>query len=194
MAETFNLAVIVGSVRQGRQGDAVADWFFALAEKHPAFRSRLVDLADFRLPTDFGETPDLQRWKAELASAQAFVIVTPEYNHGYPAGLKQAIDSAYEEWKAKPIAFVSYGGMGGGLRAVEQLRQVYAELEAVTIRTTVSLHNFHLLLDSSSPGSGLSGSDAAAVEMLDQLQSWMATFRRQPVGVGEPHPETRTAA
>lgn len=174
MTEQFDLAVIVGSVRQGRKGDVVARWFFSVAERHPAFRPRLLDLMDFALPNDFSETPDLHRWQAELAAAQAFVIVTPEYNHGYPAGLKQAIDSAHVEWRTKPVAFVSYGGVAGGQRAVEQLRQVFAELETVTIRNTVSLHNFHLLLDPSVSDAGLSGSDAAARAMLDQLQAWTA--------------------
>jgi NAD(P)H-dependent FMN reductase len=77
----------------------------------------------------------------QLDTADAFVVVTPEYNHGYPAALKELIDSAGREWHAKPVAFVSYGGVSGGLRAVEQLRQVFAELHAVTIRDSVSFHN-----------------------------------------------------
>ena len=73
-----------------------------------------------------------------MAAADAFVVVTPEYNHGYPAALKSLIDSVGAEWQAKPVAFVSYGGVSGGLRAVEQLRLVFAELHAVTIRDSVS--------------------------------------------------------
>ncbi len=74
-----------------------------------------------------------------MAEADAFLVVTPEYNHGYPAALKELIDSVYEPWHAKPVAFVSYGGASGGIRAVEQLRQVFAELHAVTLRDGVQL-------------------------------------------------------
>ncbi len=76
-----------------------------------------------------------------LAQSDAFVIVTPEYDHGYPAALKFLIDSIYDPWQAKPVAFVSYGGISGGLRAVEQLRLVFAELHAVAIRDSVSFAN-----------------------------------------------------
>ena len=79
-----------------------------------------------------------QSLQQALGLADAFVVVTPEYNHGYPAPLKELIDSVNAEWQAKPVAFVSYGGVSGGLRAVEQLRLVFAELHAVTIRDSVS--------------------------------------------------------
>jgi hypothetical protein len=75
-----------------------------------------------------------------IDAADAFVVVTPEYNHSYPASLKHAIDMAHGEWNTKPVAFVSYGGISGGLRAVEALRLVFAELHATTIRDTVSFH------------------------------------------------------
>ena len=75
-----------------------------------------------------------------LAAADAFVVVTPEYNHSYPAPVKTLIDWHFTEWQAKPVGFVSYGGMSGGLRAVEHLRGVFAELHAVTVRDTVSFH------------------------------------------------------
>lgn len=79
--------------------------------------------------------------RKRIAAADAVLIVTPEYNHSFPGPLKTSIDSLRDEWKAKPVGFVSYGGIGGGLRAVEALRLVFAELHAVTVRDTVSFHN-----------------------------------------------------
>ncbi len=102
--------------------------------------------------------------------------MTPEYNHGYPAALKQAIDLAYEQWFAKPVAFVSSGGIVGGLRAVEQLRQVFAELHAVTIRDTVSFHGPDAAFD----GSGETrdaAAEAALKVMLDRLTWWASALR-----------------
>jgi NAD(P)H-dependent FMN reductase len=109
--------------------------------------------------------------------ADAFVIVTPEYNHSFPAALKNFIDWHHPQWQAKPVGFVSYGGLGGGLRAVEQLRLVFAELHAVTVRDSVSLHG---------PWSGL-GQDGeprdatvcagAAKGMLGQLSWWGRALR-----------------
>jgi NAD(P)H-dependent FMN reductase len=105
------------------------------------------------------------------------VVVTPEYNHGYPASLKQAIDLGGREWWAKPVAFVSYGGISGGLRAVEQLRQVFAELHAVTVRDTVSFHGAHGCFDDSGSPRDPSGRNAAAKTMLDQLAWWAYALR-----------------
>jgi NAD(P)H-dependent FMN reductase len=109
--------------------------------------------------------------------ADAFVVVTPEYNHGYPASLKQAIDLPREQWQAKPVAFVSYGGIGGGLRAVEQLRQVFAELHAYTIRDTVSFHNYGELFDRSGQLIDPSGPNAGAKVLLDRLTWWASALR-----------------
>jgi NAD(P)H-dependent FMN reductase len=101
----------------------------------------VVDLADLTFPHTMGEHPDVASFAARIDRADAVVVVTPEYNHSYPGPLKTAIDTLHDEWRAKAVGFVSYGGMAGGLRAVEALRLVFAELHAVTIRGTVSLHN-----------------------------------------------------
>ncbi|MGA5305426.1 NADPH-dependent FMN reductase [Nucisporomicrobium flavum] len=111
-----------------------------------------------------------------LGLADAFVVVTPEYNHSYPAPLKAIIDGHFSEWRAKPVAFVSYGGLSGGLRAVEHLRPVFAELHAVTVRDTVSFHGARQCFG----GDGLPvdpGSTAAAGRMLDGLAWWGHTLR-----------------
>lgn len=125
MESKIRLAIIYGSTREGRFCDTIVNWILSRLERHSEFLPELIDPA----------VPD--HLHQRLDSADAFIVATPEYNHGYPAPLKALIDSARGEWQAKPVAFVSYGGISGGSRAVEQLRQVFAELHAVTVRDSV---------------------------------------------------------
>ncbi|AWT46156.1 MULTISPECIES: NADPH-dependent FMN reductase [Streptomyces] len=181
----LRVAVIVGSVREGRQGPAVTDWFLRTAEGH-GLDLDVIDVAEVDLPLvmpGWGGSagPEaaaaLARVSPRVERADAFVIVTPEYNHSFPAALKNFIDWHHPQWQAKPVGFVSYGGLGGGLRAVEQLRLVFAELHATTVRDSVSLHG---------PWSGL-GQDGepldatvcagAAKGMLGQLAWWGRALR-----------------
>ncbi|WP_181702127.1 NADPH-dependent FMN reductase [Chthonobacter albigriseus] len=136
MNDTLNLALVYGSAREGRFCDTVSAWARSEIEADGRFSLDIIDPAALP-PTRDGAG----LLKAHVANADAFIVVTPEYNHGYPADLKALIDRAYAEWNAKPVAFVSYGGASGGLRAVEQLRQVFAELHAVTIRDSVMFPN-----------------------------------------------------
>ncbi len=179
MHRRLRLAVIVGSTREGRFGPKVGRWFAAQVEPRDDFDLDLIDLAEVDLPRTLGQDPSdaLTDYLARLDRADAFVVVTPEYNHGYPAALKQAIDVAYREWQAKPVAFVSYGGMAGGLRAVEQLRQVFAEVHATTIRDSVSLHNPWSLFDEDARLHEATGGEAAAKVMLDRLAWWADALR-----------------
>ncbi|MFF5053587.1 NADPH-dependent FMN reductase [Micromonospora sp. NPDC000663] len=135
------VAVLVGSVRQPRIGRSIADWFVAHGSRRTDLDLDLVDLAEVALP--FADTPpggnSASPISARLAAADAFVVVTPEYNHSFPAALKNAIDWHYREWVRKPVAFVSYGAGSGGIRAVEQLRLVFAEVQAATTRSGVVL-------------------------------------------------------
>ncbi|MFD0888210.1 NADPH-dependent FMN reductase [Streptosporangium algeriense] len=182
-AEQLRIAVIVASVREGRFGVTVADWFTGHAAGRSDITVDLVDLARFPLPLvmpDFGGTPapeaasTLAELSPRLAAADAFVVITPEYNHSFPAALKNAVDWHREEWHAKPVGLVSYGGISGGLRAVEQLRLVFAEVHAVTIRDTVSFHNaWNAFDDHETPH----GCTAAAEAMLDQLVWWALALR-----------------
>src|SRR5262245_23889577 len=128
--QVLNLAIIIGSTREGRFGDTVGRWFAAEAADHGAFSIDLIDLMHVDLPPTHRAkpAPEADAYRARLAAADAFAIVTPEYNHSYPAALKHAIDQAYAEWMAKPVGFVSYGGSTGGVRAVEHLRHVFVEL------------------------------------------------------------------
>jgi NAD(P)H-dependent FMN reductase len=177
--EPLRIAVIVGSTRDGRFGPIVADWFVAEAAQRRDMTIDVVDLAEIGLPAVYPRhrTPAVSGYVERLDRADGFVIVTPEYNHGYPASLKQAIDLAYHEWRAKPVAFVAYGGMAGGLRAVEQLRQVLAELHAATVRDTVSFHLAHAAFDADGQPVDATGPSAAAKTMLDQLAWWALALR-----------------
>ncbi|TDC84215.1 NADPH-dependent oxidoreductase [Micromonospora sp. KC606] len=164
--------MIIGSVRKDRFGPTVANWLLSQLKEHDAFEVDVIDLADFHLPADLGGGGDSAEFLTRVDRADAFVVVTPEYNHGYPGGLKTAIDTGKEEWKAKAVAFASYGGMAGGLRSVEQLRPVFAELHAVTIRATVSFHWAHSLFDSDGRLLQPEKAEAAVDGMLNQLEWW----------------------
>ncbi|ONI90811.1 NADPH-dependent FMN reductase [Actinosynnema sp. ALI-1.44] len=180
--ERIRIAVIIGSTRKGRFGPTVAAWFVEQTERHADLAVDVIDLADAKLPetlSDFGDEPgpEVAAVASRLAAADAFVVVTPEYNHSFPASLKSAIDWHSKEWHAKPIGFVSYGGMAGGLRAVEHLRQVFAELHAVTIRDTVSFHGAWSQFEPDGQAKAPEECNAAAKSMLDQLIWWGHALR-----------------
>ncbi|MFD4022162.1 NADPH-dependent FMN reductase [Streptomyces sp. NPDC058576] len=179
----LKVAVILGSNRDGRFGPVIADWFLARAARHPGIETELIDVVEAALPTaiTFHPGPEeaarIGAVSERLAAADAFVVLTPEYNHSFPAPLKSLIDWHGPEWHAKPVAFVSYGGISGGLRAVEQLRQVFAELHTVTVRDTVSFHNAGALFDDTGRHLEPGPADAAAKTLLDQLVWWGAALR-----------------
>jgi len=172
-ARELRVAVIIGSTREGRVGDAVGAWATDQVRQHVGLRSHVLDLADFDFPAHYPEraTGQMAAFTAEIGRADAFVVVTPEYNRSYPASLKQAIDYAYDEWQAKPVGFVSYGHRSAGLYAVEHLRCVFTELHTVTMRTSVS---FNLLDDRPL---GAESPVQAAKTMLDQLSWWALALR-----------------
>ncbi|WP_346010619.1 NAD(P)H-dependent oxidoreductase [Streptomyces sp. SID5910] len=175
------MTLIVGSNRHGRFGPVVADWLLAHLRDRDDLVPEVVDVAGTALPMDFARTPEAAAALADvtpkLAGADAFVVLTPEYNHSFPAGLKNLVDWHYGEWRAKPVGLVSYGGVSGGLRAVEHLRQVFAELHAVTVRDTVSFHNAGTAFDDAGTLLDPSGPDAAAKTLLDQLVWWGQALR-----------------
>jgi len=185
-APPVRLAVILGTVREGRLGPRVADWFLGRVREHGGFEADLVDLAEAKLPTvlqgpaeDGGyASPEVRAYAGRIARADAFAVVVPEYNRSYPAALKNALDSVYVEWQAKPVGFVSYGGgITGGLRAVEQLRSVFAELHTVTIRDGVSFPQVHSRFGGSGEPVDMQDADAAAKKLLDQLMWWAEALR-----------------
>ncbi|MBF6262997.1 NAD(P)H-dependent oxidoreductase [Nocardia farcinica] len=172
----LRLEVIVASVRPERFAPVVADWFLRTVRARPEFDTGVIDLLDTPLPVDLTENSEVAAFRARLAAADAFVAVTSEYNHGYPASLKTAFDSAKHEWRAKPIGFVSYGGLSGGLRAVEQLRQVVAEIHMVSVRETVSFHQAKRRFDADGQTADGAAVDAAD-RMIGQLAWWARALR-----------------
>ncbi|MDX3691346.1 NAD(P)H-dependent oxidoreductase [Streptomyces europaeiscabiei] len=182
--EPLRIAVIIGSVRAERIGHTVAAWFADLVARRPDLSLDVIDVADLPLPLagpSRAPAPEAAAVLAEsrprLARADAFVVVTPEYNHSFPAALKNAIDWHREEWQAKPVGFVCYGGFSAGLRAVEQLRQVFAELHAVTVRDTVGFHGGAAAFDQGVPRDR-EPAEAAAKVLLDQLVWWGRALRQ----------------
>ncbi|KOG43277.1 NADPH-dependent FMN reductase [Streptomyces resistomycificus] len=177
----LKIGVLIGSTRAGRFADTVASWFVGEVGKRDDMEVHVIDLAEpdlveeLKLSLDRGAGgPGLA---ARIGELDGVVVVTPEYNHGYPASLKLAIDYVYSEWRAKPVGFVSYGGMAGGQRAVEQLRQVFAELHAVTLRDTVGFHMAWERFGEDGRPYDEEGTAKAAGVLLDQLAWWGLTLR-----------------
>jgi NAD(P)H-dependent FMN reductase len=192
MNQPVKVGLIYGSARQGRFCDIVARWTekelgasgnFSVEVIDPVAHSRAArneaaahkEGAAHSIATH--DASDYRSLRTQLAEADAFVVVTPEYNHGYPAALKELVDSAGEEWYAKPVAFVSYGGVSGGLRAVEQLRQVFAELHVVSIRDSVSFQNAWQLFDATGCPAEPDRSSAQMSRMLAKLHWWALALR-----------------
>jgi NAD(P)H-dependent FMN reductase len=149
MDKTIKIKVIIGSTRQGRFNEKPAQWIYEEAKKLDGVDVELLDLRDYPMP--FFESPMspsmakgqyenevVQKWAEKIKEGDAFIIVTPEYNHGYPAVLKNAMDVIYPEWNRKPVGFVAYGSAMGA-RAVEQLRQVAIELQMAPIRNAIHI-------------------------------------------------------
>jgi NAD(P)H-dependent FMN reductase len=187
MSENTNLVIVVGSVREGRFGPVVAQWVAEQARAYGAFDSTVVDLADFEIPLSlpagspkfagdsYPRPAGMADLTAKLDAADAFVLVTPEYNHSYPASLKAAIDWHFTQWTAKPVAFVSYGGAAGGRHAVLHLENVLGELHAVTIRDGLAFPKYYQNWDNGRPNDP----DAAgyAKVLFGQLAWWANALR-----------------
>lgn len=146
----IKIALIIGSTRPGRKAEVVARWVHEIAKKRSDAEFELVDIKDFNLPLldeaippSMGQysQPHTKAWAAKIESFDAYVFVTPEYNHGISGALKNAIDYLYREWNNKAAGFVGYGSVGG-TRAVEQLRLVMGELQVADVRSQVALSLF----------------------------------------------------
>lgn len=166
----IQVAVVYGSTRPGRFCDTVVRWTVERIAASGKFQVEVIDPAE-----GSGASPSMGQ---RLGQADAFVVVTPEYNHGYPAPLKALIDASGAEWHAKPVAFVSYGGVSGGLRAVEQLRLVFAELHAVTIRDSVSFPSAWEQFDTSGALRHPERAEKGMATLLARLDWWAVALRQ----------------
>jgi NAD(P)H-dependent FMN reductase len=184
MNQICQLAVIIGSVRKDRIGPVVARWLLDQVRSHTATQVDVIDLAALDLPDDLDNGGDAVMFRKRIECADGFIVVTPEYNRGYPGTLKTAIDTAVTEWQAKPVGFVSYGGISGGLRAVEQLRPVFAELHAATMQAVVSVPFVWDRVDEHGDLCPPDRAASAAATLLRQLTWWAWALRhakaRQP--------------
>lgn len=178
------IAVVLGSTRPGRNGEAVARWVYDLAGKRDDAEFELLDIAAFDLPMlDEPVPPSMaqyghehtKRWAAKVAEFDGYVFVTAEYNHSIPAALKNALDYLYAEWNNKAAGFVSYGS-AGGIRAVEQLRLTMAELQVATVRAQVALSLF-TDFENFSSFHPAAQHESALTALLDQLVSWSQAMR-----------------
>ena len=175
----LKVGIITGSTRPNRKSPAVASWVLEIAKKRGDAEYELVDIEAFELPLldepippSMGkyQQPHTKRWAQKIASFDAFVFVTPEYNHSIPAALKNAIDYLFAEWHHKAAGFVSYGGAGGA-RAVEQLRLVLAEVQIATVRAQVLL-SLRTDFENYTTFKPEPHHEKSVTTMLDQVLAW----------------------
>lgn len=178
------LQIIIGSTRPNRFGEAVGTWFYGLAKKREDIEVELIDLDKINLPLLDEPMPPMmgeyknehtKNWAKKISSADGYVFVTPEYNHGVPGALKNAIDYLYQEWNNKAVGFVSYGA-DGGVRAVEQFRQIVAMLAMADIQNTVQINAFRDI-DENGVFQPTDRHENAAGALLDQLVPWMEAMK-----------------
>lgn len=175
------LHVVTASTRPGRVGPSVARWFIDYATRHGAFAVQAVDLADFNLPVyDEPRHPVMQQyehahtkaWSASVAAADAFVFVTPEYNYNPTPALVNALNYVYREWNYKACGFVSYGGVSGGIRAVQVAKQLVTTLKMMPMVEGVMVPMVGKSLDASGTFIANEHVEHSAHQMLDELFKW----------------------
>ena len=179
----ISIGIIIASVREGRKGETFARWLQEHFAGHAEVDARLIDLRDWPftpyqskampLMAEKAFAPESleQRWADEVGARDGFVVVTPEYNHGYPGQLKHALDHVYSAWNHKPVAFLTYGGLSGGARVAVQLREVTAELRMVPVRDEVNLRLLDLAVDERGFPSG-ELFNQRAVNLINELLWW----------------------
>ncbi len=179
------LQIIVASTRPTRVGPSIAAWIYKRATEHGGFDVELIDLAEVNLPMmDEPQHPrrgqyvhqHTRDWSATIKRADAFVFVIPEYNHGFTAPIKNAIDYLNAEWQYKPLGFVSYGGVAGGTRALQMLKPVVTGLKMVPVLEAVNIPFVHQFLDDQGVFEPSEIMEPAATAMLDELVSWTAAL------------------
>jgi len=188
-----HLLIVIASTRPDRVGFPVGQWIQDQAEMHGGFDVSVADLTEIALPfLDEPNHPAMRQythdhtkeWSAVVDAADAFVFVTPEYNHGFSAPLKNAIDYLYGEWQHKPVGLVSYGGVSGGLRGVQMLKPVLAALKMVPLPEAVPIPFVHRLLNEEGRLMATEDMDKAAESMLNEAMRWVLALRPlRPVAV-----------
>jgi NAD(P)H-dependent FMN reductase len=177
----YNLKIIIASTRPGRKGPFLGSWIYNVAKRVMDFNVELLDLAEINLPfLDEENHPKLRKyvhqhtkdWSEKIADADAFIFVTPEYNAGFPAALKNAIDFLYSEWNYKPVAFVSYGGISAGARSVQMMKQVVTTLNMMPIAQGVNVPLFMKYIDSHNHFVPDEETEKFAEIMLNELLKW----------------------
>lgn len=188
------LGLVIASTRPGRVGLPVARWLHGRAREHGGFDIDLIDLAQVDLPLlDEPEHPRLRRyqhdhtkaWSARVDALDAFAFVMPEYNHGFNAALKNAIDYLNAEWRHKPAGFVSYGGVAGGTRAVQMLKPVLTVLRMVPVAEAVTIPGARRHLDDNGEFQGSDELERAAKGMFDALLRWTEALASLRVSAGK---------
>ena len=186
------LQVIIGSTRPGRVGSAVADWIIDRARAHGDFEVEVADLAVLNLPIfDEPNHPRLRRyvnqhtkdWSEIVDRSDAFIFVIPEYNYGFNAATKNAIDYLHQEWQNKPAGIVSYGGVAAGTRAAQMLKQVMSALKIVPVTDSVNIPFVGEKLDEDRRLKPNEIMEGAATAMLDELARWTQALR--PLRAGQ---------
>lgn len=180
------LDIIVASTRPGRVGPAIGKWFHDAARTHGAFAPRLVDIADYELPVfDEPHHPAMGKytkghtraWSDTIDAGDAFVFVTPEYNFTIPPSLSNALDFLHREWAYKPAGFVSYGGVSGGLRAVQSARAMITVFKMMPVPEGVAIPNFAQFLADDGSFHPNEMVEAGVVPMLGELAKWTAALQ-----------------
>jgi NAD(P)H-dependent FMN reductase len=192
----LTLKIIIGSTRDGRASDLVAPWLIERAKAHGAFTVDVLDLRDWRLPL-FAETfatigdiadptysePIVKRWNQTVKEGDAFLFLTPEYNHSVPGVLKNAIDNVFVSYgfRNKPSAFAAYSaGIAGGVRAIEHLAHIMIEAESVPLRNSVIVPQVQNAFDGTEPRNPLA--DAGVQIVLDDLAWWGEALQKARAG------------
>lgn len=177
----YTIKVIIASTRPGRKGPAIASWIFEKAKTLNNVNLELLDLAEINLPfMDEPAHPRLRtyqhdhtkKWSATIDAADAFIIVTPEYNFGFSAPLKNAFDYLLQEWQHKPVAIVSYGGIAAGTRSAQMLKQVITALSMMPISEAVNIPFFTKHIDEDGNFISDETLDKSADTMLKELLRW----------------------
>lgn len=180
------LKIITSTTREGRKGVLIANWITELSRKHGRFDVELLDLAEINLPLmDEPNHPRLQqyqhehtkRWSADIQSADAFIIVLAEYNFGFPAPIKNALDYLFNEWKHKPVGFVSYGGVSAGLRSAQMLKQVVTALSMMPVSESVSIPSFTKFINDQGVFAPDEMVTTSAQGMLAVLERWTGAMK-----------------